>query len=86
MAKHPRLFKQGDLVMVRDLQTVPLFEGNWPAGYTGYIDSVSYDPDFNTVTYGVYGKDAAVWGMSFAECDLTLVQSLEDRMAGRNKS
>lgn len=84
MAKIQRLYKRGDTVKVKASPTLSYENGRiWPSGFVGYVDSLSRieDEQGQAPAYGLYGdSNSPAWGIVFAECDLELVQSLEDRM------
>jgi hypothetical protein len=79
-------YKLGDTVRVKQSPSAAsrLNGFEWPMFFVGYIDSYSWSDrdEVDCAVYSLYGgKDTPVWGIQFAESDLELVETVDERRA-----
>jgi hypothetical protein len=79
-------YKQGDTVRVKPTPSeVSRLNGReWPAGFVGYIEGYTWSDhdDTDCPMYWLYGNQfTPAWGITFAESDLELVETVGQRRA-----
>ena len=86
MSKKSYAFKLGDTVRVNPTLTTSRTNGRpWPASVVGYVDGYSRsDDESDSAMYVLYGdRDTPQWGIQFAEADLELVETVEQRLGAK---